>query len=258
MIDTHAHLYLEQFRDDVEAVVTRAKAAGLQYVLLPNVDAGTTEALMTLVDKYPDFMIPMMGLHPCSVNTDYQQELDHIEALLKKHRFCAIGEIGIDLYWDATYMKEQERVFRVQLDWAVALGKPVVIHARDSFQEIFTILKDYKHKDLFGVFHSFTGGVEEVKQIKALGNFYFGINGIVTFKNSDLKYALSEIGIESLLLETDAPYLAPTPYRGRRNESAYLPMIRDAVANALNLKSADVAKITTGNAVRLFNLHTFI
>lgn len=254
MIDTHAHLYLEQFDEDVDETIRRAKGKGVKQILLPNVDASTSERMMSLARRHPDFLVPMMGVHPCSVNEDFENELKIARAFLEKEAYCAIGEIGIDLYWDKTYYEQQDLVFRKQLDWSLEMNKPVVIHARDSFKEIFSTLKDYQNSGIRGVFHSFTGGKDEVAEIKDLGDFYFGINGIVTFKNSSLKDVLSDIGVEKLLMETDAPYLAPTPNRGKRNESSYLPLIRDVIANALGRDAAEIEELTSKNARNLFKL----
>jgi len=251
--DSHTHLYLDAFSDDLDAVVKRALEAGITKMLLPNIDTSTTEPVFTLAGKYPGVCFPMMGLHPTSVKENYLEELASIEKQLERPGIVAIGETGIDLYWDKTFIGEQEVAFKTQIQWAKDLKLPLVIHARDSFSEIFRMLDEAGTKGLSGVFHSFTGGTEELK--KALSyDFFIGINGIVTFKNSDLSEAASLIPHKRLLLETDAPFLSPVPFRGRRNESAYLVHIAAKMAEIFNLSAEEIGAITTRNALELFKL----
>jgi TatD DNase family protein len=251
--DSHTHLYLEAFKDDREQMIHRAIEAGVTRMFLPNIDPGTIEAMFGLADQFPAHCFPMMALHPTSVKEDYRIHLATIEQHLNDERIIAIGESGIDLYWDTTYIKEQEEVFRIQINWAKERNLPLVIHARDSFQEIFRILDAEGGTGLKGVFHSFTGSREDLQ--KALSyNFMIGINGIVTFKNSNLGGVVQEIPLERLLLETDSPFLSPVPYRGRRNESSYLMEIAKKVAEIYNLTKEEIGQATTQNALRLFQL----
>lgn len=254
MIDTHAHLYSDQLLPDIEGVIQRARSSGVERILLPNIDASTIETMMQLASTYPDEMVPMIGLHPTSVSQSFKEELEVMQGWLGKADFCAIGEIGIDLYWDKTFLVEQTEAFETQLQWAIDAQLPIVIHARDSFPEIICSLEKFKSSQLTGVFHSFTGGIDEVEKIEKLGDFMFGINGIVTFKNSTLSEVIPSIGLDRLLLETDAPYLAPTPYRGKRNESAYLGLIKNKIADILDLSPEEVDKRTTQNAIKKFRL----
>lgn len=251
--DSHTHLYLDAFNDDREEMIRRAIEAGVTRMFLPNIDSNTLEAMFRLADQFPSHCFPMMALHPTSVKEDYRNQLATIEQHIDDVRIVAIGESGIDLYWDTTFIKEQEEVFRTQINWAKERNLPLVIHARDSFQEIFRIMDDEGGDGLKGVFHSFTGTRKDL--IKALSfDFMIGINGIVTFKNSNLGEVVQEIPLERLLLETDAPFLSPVPYRGRRNESSYLVGIASRIAEIYNLTKEEIAQVTTQNALRLFQL----
>lgn len=252
IIDTHAHLYLSQFKDDIAEVIERAKEQGVERVFLPNIDSCTVTDLHELCEAYPDFCYPMMGLHPTSVKENYKKQLDVVEKLLGERKYIAVGEIGIDLYWDKTYFPEQQEAFRQQIRWAKDGGLPIVIHARESFREIYEILDVEADDSLKGVFHSFTGNEEDVKKILEY-DFYLGINGIVTFKNSKLADTVAKIPAEKLLLETDSPYLAPAPYRGKRNETAYVTNTAEKVAGLYGYSEEKIAAITTANALRLFN-----
>lgn len=251
--DTHTHLYLDAFNDDRDRMIARALDAGVNRMLLPNIDSSTIKAMYDLAEKYPGQCFPMMGLHPTSVKENYVLELKEIEKQLDRPGLVAIGETGIDLYWDKTFIKEQEEVFRTQIGWAKELKLPLVIHARDSFQEIFRILEHAGTEGLNGVFHSFTGDAEDLQKALSFG-FHIGINGIVTFKNSNLGEILKDIPKERLLLETDAPFLAPTPFRGRRNESGYLVQIASKVAEFYKMTPEELGALTTRNAINLFKL----
>jgi len=251
--DSHTHLYLDAFKDDREQMIQRAIEAGVTRMFLPNIDSNTVEAMFRLADQFPSHCFPMMALHPTSVKDDYRNQLAKIEQHLDDERIVAIGESGIDLFWDTTFIKEQEEVFRTQINWAKERNLPLVIHARNSFQEIFRMMDDEGGGGLKGVFHSFTGTREDL--IKALSfDFMIGINGIVTFKNSNLGEVVQEIPLERLLLETDAPFLSPVPHRGRRNESSYLLEIATKVAEIYNLTKEEIGQITTQNALRLYQL----
>jgi TatD DNase family protein len=251
--DSHTHLYLDAFDADRDLMIQRALHAGVTCMLLPNIDRASMEPLFCLVDKYPDHCFPMMGLHPTSVKENYTDELSSIEVALKRKDIIAIGETGIDLYWDKTFLKAQKEVFAAQIRWAMELDLPLVIHARDSFPEIFGVLDTTGGPGLRGVFHSFTGGKDELERALSY-NFMIGINGIVTFKNSHLEAIAREIPLDRLLLETDAPFLSPVPHRGQRNESSYLIDIAVKVSEIYNLTTEEIARITSSNAQELFRL----
>jgi len=251
--DSHTHIYLDAFEDDRDQMIQRAIDSGVSRMLLPNIDSSSVGPLLALTERFPDHCFPMMGLHPTSVKENYQEELKRIEEALGRKDFIAIGETGIDLYWDKTFLKEQEEVFSTQIAWAMELDLPLVIHARDSFQEIFAVLDRAGGPELRGVFHSFTGGPADLERALSY-NFMIGINGIVTFKNSNLGEVVRKIPTNRLLLETDAPFLAPVPYRGKRNESSYLPETATKVAEIHNLSKEEIARITTANAELLFRL----
>ncbi|MCB2197212.1 MAG: TatD family hydrolase [Bacteroidetes bacterium] len=253
LIDTHTHIFLPEFDDDRDQVIKNAQENGISQILLPNVDHTTTTSLLKLADKYPDFCLPMMGLHPTSVDENYQKELKKVEDWLAKRKFYAIGEIGIDLYWDKTYKSQQEDAFLHQINLAKKYNLPIVIHARESFDEIFKIVEKEMDDNLTGVFHAFTGNEKQADQIVDWG-FKIGIGGIVTFKNAGLDKVVSNIDINHIVLETDSPYLAPVPKRGKRNESAYIIYIAQKIAEIKNIAIEEVARITTNNAQQLFRL----
>lgn len=251
LIDSHAHIYLEQFGDDRDQVAENARQAGLSRIYLPNIDAGTIGDMLELCDGDPQLFRPMMGLHPTSVGEDYARQLETIGGWLAQRKFAAIGEIGIDLYWDKTWFKEQQEAFRTQLRWAMDKNMPIVIHSRESFQEIFDVIDQVNDGSLHGIFHSFSGTPEEARHILELG-FYIGINGIVTFKNSTLDQVVRDIDLDRLVVETDAPFLAPVPRRGRRNESAYVRYVAEKIAEVKQLPVEEVAHTTTRNAKNIF------
>lgn len=253
LIDTHTHLYLPEFDVDRHAVVKNALEAGIEKMFLPNIDSGTIDAVLQLCLDFPKVCYPMMGLHPGSVRENYIDELEIIKEHIHAGQYIAIGEIGIDLYWDKTFLKQQFSAFDQQLEIAGDMHLPVVIHARDSFNEIFSILDNHKESGLKGVFHSFTGGFAEVEKIIAY-DFFFGINGIVTFKNSGLDKVVDKIPLNRILLETDSPYLSPVPKRGFRNESMHLKYINDFLARLFNYTPEQFAEITSANALDLFNI----
>jgi TatD DNase family protein len=254
MIDTHSHIYLPEFDDDRSEVIANAREAGVEKILMPNIDEESIRSLIAVEEEYSGYCYAMMGLHPTSVKGDYSQHLNNIKYWLSQHDFLAIGEIGIDLYWDKTWEREQREVFRTQLNWAKKLGKPVVIHVREAFDAVFEELNKEYDERLRGVFHSFSG--TKVQALKALEypGFVLGINGIVTFKNSDLDKVLADIGTERLITETDAPYLAPVPFRGRRNQPAYMKYTLEKLADVFNLSSKEIDCITTKNAEELFGI----
>jgi TatD DNase family protein len=253
LIDTHTHLYLPQFDTDRDEVVSRAVDNGIVKMLLPNIDIQSIDEMLSSVNRYPGICYPMTGLHPTSVKSDYMVQLDKLEKLFNKQIFIAIGEIGIDLYWDKSLLKEQIISFRRQIAFAYDHNLPVVIHSREAFPEVFSVLDEFKGEKLKGVFHAFTGSLEDAEKAINLG-FKLGIGGIVTFKNSGLDHIVRETGPENLILETDSPYLAPVPYRGKRNESAYINIINRKLADIFGIKEEEMATITYSNSVSLFNL----
>ena len=254
LIDTHSHIYEDDFKDDIDDAIARLEQQHIYKVLLPNVDSGTIEKMHSLERKRPDLFYPMMGVHPTSINGNYEEELKTAKTHLSNRKYCAVGEIGIDLYWDKTFLNEQIIAFETQIQWAIEKELPIVIHSRESFDVICESLKKFDKKKLKGVFHSFTGDVETAEKIFSLGDFSLGINGIVTFKNSGLDKTVGQLPLEKLVLETDSPYLAPIPYRGKRNESAYLALIAQKIAEIKNIPVEKVAETTTQNALELFSL----
>ncbi|MGF1774443.1 TatD family hydrolase [Vibrio wakamikoensis] len=253
MIDTHAHIYASEFDQDRDEVVQRALDAGIEHILLPNIDLDSIEPMLATEAAYPQVCRSMMGLHPCYVDANVDQTLDTIHSWFDKHNFIAVGEIGIDLYWDKTYRKEQEHAFITQLNWAKEMDLPVVIHTRDSIEETLALLRSEQNGDLCGVFHCFGGTIEEAKAINALG-FHLGLGGVSTFKNSGMDKVIPELDLSKVILETDCPYLAPVPHRGKRNEPAYTELVLKRIADLTELSSKKVAQITTNNAKSLFSL----
>ena len=252
-IDTHTHLYLPEFDTDRDEVVSRAISNGISKMLLPNIDLDSVEPLLSAVGKYPGICYPMAGLHPTSVKEDYLSQLEKLEYIFTLHRFIAIGEIGIDLYWDKTFLREQLISFRRQIEFACERNLPVVIHSRDAFPEVFSVLDEFKGKNLKGVFHAFTGNINDAWKAIEIG-FKLGIGGIVTFKNSGLDKIVKETGPEHIILETDSPYLAPAPFRGKRNESSYICLVNKKLADIFGKREEEIASVTYSNSVELFNL----
>lgn len=255
MIDSHSHLYLEEFDNDRDAAVSRAKSAGLKRLILPNVDSDTIVRMEDMHSKYPSFTEMAMGLHPTSVTDDWKHILADMEKMFHEGgKFVAVGEVGIDLYWDATFKEQQIAAFDRQLHWAETFNLPVIIHCRNGLDEILSVFAGYEGSLPQCVFHSFGGNAADIDRIRRYGDFYFGINGIVTFKNSDLRSVLPVIGLERILLETDCPYLTPVPYRGRRNESSYIPYIAGKIAEEFKISTEEVSKATDHNASSFFNI----
>ena len=253
LIDTHTHVYLPEFDADRDEVIKRAVSNDVVKLLMPNVNVQTVDALLSVAERYPGICLPMSGLHPTSAKDDFRSQLDTIEDLFSKHRFIAVGEIGIDLYWDKTFLKEQIAVFREQVAFAIKAGLPVVIHSRGSFPEIFRVLEEFKGEKLKGVFHAFSGTLIDAEKALNMG-FKIGIGGVITFKNSGLDKIAKESGPDHIILETDSPYLAPVPFRGRRNESSWLPLINRRLAEILEMSEEQTASKTYLNSVELFNL----
>lgn len=251
--DTHTHLYLEEFDADRRQVVETALAAGVSRFFLPNIDGTSVLPMLKLADEFPENCFPMIGLHPTSVKENYRDGLAAIECWLSDRKFYGIGECGIDLYWDKTYAVEQEYVFRHHIDLARAYNLPLIVHIRESFNEVIRILKDVNKPDLRGIFHCFSGSTEQAKQAIGFG-FSLGLGGVITFRNNKMQETLKHIDLKHLVLETDAPFLAPDPFRGKRNEPAYIPRIAAKVAEIKGIELAEVAEVTTRNAVRLFGI----
>jgi len=254
LIDTHTHLYLDYFDSDRAETVRRAIETGVDTLLLPNIDADSIKPLMKMKDDFPEICHSMMGLHPSSVNKDYERELTFIHGELMKGGHVAVGEIGIDLYWDKTYLEQQEHALEIQLDWAHEFGLPFVIHMRESYHEIIMVINSKPRAGLEGVFHCFTGSLEQAREITGMG-FHLGIGGVLTYKNSGLPFVLEQIDPQWVILETDSPYLTPMPHRGKRNESSYLTLLLPILAQLWSTTEEDVAEITTENAKRLFKIN---
>ncbi len=252
LTDTHTHLYAQEFDVDRSAMIKRAIDSGISRLFLPNIDCQSIQPMLDLVWAFPENCFPMMGLHPCSVDEHVEAQLFQIQKWLKKRKFYAIGEIGLDYYWSLDFKEQQISAFKKQLQWAIQFNLPVVIHSRNSTADVISVLKEINHSKLKGIFHCFSGTEEEAKEIVSLG-FYLGIGGVLTFKNSGLDKAIENISIEYLVLETDAPYLAPIPYRGKRNESVYLIEVAKKLAELKHTSIENVAKITTENSKKIFN-----
>ena len=251
--DTHTHLYSEAFDMDRDEMMSRGLEAGVSRFFVPAIDSTYTEAMYALERKYPEHVFLMMGVHPIHIKEDYKKELNHVKTALKQRKFAAIGEIGIDLYWDKSTLKQQQDAFRTQIQWAKHYQLPIVIHCRDAFDEVFEVLEEEKSEDLFGIFHCFTGTMEQAH--KAISyNMKLGIGGVVTFKNGKIDQFLEQIDLAHIVLETDAPYLAPTPYRGKRNESAYITNVVDKLVDIYGLSFKEVAEITTQNSKDIFGI----
>ncbi len=253
LVDTHTHLYLKEFSNDIEVVIERAKKEGVTKFFLPAIDSGETAAMLDLENKFPGECFPMAGLHPCSVKENYKEELAFVEKLLSERKFAAIGEAGLDFYWDKSFIKEQYESLRAQAEWSIVYDLPLVLHTRDAMQETIDVIKEYDGKGLTGIFHCFSGTLQNAKDIIAQ-NFYLGIGGVVTYKNSGLAGIIKDIDLNYIVLETDAPYLTPVPFRGKRNESSYLKYIVQKIADIKNITVQQVAEQTTVNAEKIFKL----
>jgi TatD DNase family protein len=251
IIDTHCHLYLPEFSNEIDTFINSAKENGIKKIYLPAINSETTGALLSLEEKHPEICVAMMGLHPCYVKSDYKNELQKVEDLLVQRKFVAIGECGLDFYWDKTFIKEQYLALEQQVEWALHYNLPLILHTRNATQETIDVIKKYKSSNLKGIFHCFGGTYEEAKQIIDLG-FYLGIGGVVTYKNAGLDLVLKNIDLDYLVLETDAPYLSPVPFRGKTNEPAHLKIIAEKIALIKNVSYNIVADITSKNAERLF------
>lgn len=251
IIDTHCHLYSEEFDRDRKEMIDRAQAAGVEKFYLPNIDSSSIPGMLQLEKDYPGVCIPMMGIHPCYINENYKDELAQVEGWLQKRSFAAVGEIGLDFYWDKTYTAQQYEAFHQQIVWAKQYKLPIVIHTREAMQQSINVVKEHAGADLRGIFHCFGGSLDEAQQIISMG-FLLGIGGVLTYKKSKLKEVLKEINLEHIVLETDAPYLTPVPMRGKRNESAYIKYVADLLAEAKNTTFEEIARVSTTNANLVF------
>lgn len=255
LIDTHSHLFLEEFSEDLPQVMQRACEAGVSRIFMPNIDSSTIDALLAVCSQYPGYCYPMIGLHPTSVNETYEKELAVVkERLSAPNNFVAIGEIGLDLYWDKSFLKEQLLVFEKQIEWALEYRLPIVIHSREAFDYIYKVMQPYKDTPLTGIFHSFTGTPEEASRLLEFEGFMLGINGVVTFKKSTLPETLQQVPLERIVLETDSPYLTPVPNRGKRNESANVKYTFQKVAEIYRTELENVARMTSDNALKVFGI----
>jgi len=252
-IDTHTHLYDEQFDSDRKTSIQQAIDQGVEKMYLPNCDSSTIEGMLEVEKAFPSHCFAMMGLHPCYVKENVHDELAIMEAWLTKRTFSAIGEIGLDYHWDKTYINEQKKAFRTQIEWSLQYNRPIVIHTREATKDTIEIVKEYAPKGVRGVFHCFSGSVETARQIIDLG-FYLGIGGVLTYKNAGLQEVVQLIDLKHIVLETDAPYLSPVPHRGKRNESSYTLFIAEKLANLKGIDLTTVANITTENALKLFGI----
>lgn len=251
-IDTHAHIYHDDFKIDRQDMLQRCEDQGINKIFMPNVDHASIDGMLELESRAPGKCFAMMGLHPCSVKKDFERELYLVEDWLSKRRFSAVGEIGTDLYWDKTLFAEQQEAFTIQVNWAKKYSLPVVIHCRESIDETIAMVEKLQDGGLRGIFHCFSGSAEQANKIVKLG-FHLGIGGVVTFKNGGLDKVLPEIGVDRLVLETDSPYLAPVPHRGKRNEPSYIPLVATKIAELLDKPVSDIQTITTKNALALFD-----
>lgn len=252
MIDTHSHIYSEEFDLDRDEMLLRAKNAGVTKIILPNVDSESLPRMLAAESQNPDFCYAVIGLHPTSVKENYTEELALVRTELERRKYIAIGEIGIDLYWDNTFYKEQVIAFQTQVEWSISRNLPIIIHVRNSHEETIEALQPFREKGLKGIFHCFTGGKKEADEIFESGDFLLGIGGVVTFKNSGLAESLKNIPLEKLVLETDSPYLAPAPFRGKRNEPAYTALVRDKLAEVYGVTADLISSVSSQNAEKMF------
>lgn len=251
LIDTHAHIYDEKFADDIEEVLDQCREAGVEQIYMPNIDHTSIDSMLELEHRHPGQCISMMGLHPTSVKKNFEKELYTVEEWLNERRFAAVGEIGLDYHWDTSFAEQQQEAFRIQICWAKEFGLPIVIHTRDSFEDSIRIVEELHDERLRGVFHCFTGTAEEARRIREVG-FYVGLGGVSTFKNGGMDKVIPDLDPGQMVLETDSPYLAPVPHRGKRNEPTYIPLIAQKIAEYRNTEVEEIAEQTTANALALF------
>ena len=256
MIDTHSHIFSEEFKEDLSEVIARAKEIGVEKIFMPNIDDTSVEDMLNVCQAYPGYCFPMIGFHPTSVEgPDAIYKVREMKKhLVEGHPYIAVGEVGLDLYWDKTWLKEQQLILDEQIQWALEWNLPLVIHCREAFPELFQVLEPYKHTELTGVFHSFTGTVDEARELMDYSRFMIGINGVVTFKKSTLPEVLQEVPLTKLVLETDSPYLAPVPFRGKRNETSYVKRVAVKLAELYGMEIGEVERQTTENALKVFKI----
>lgn len=252
LIDTHCHLYAPEFAEDIDKMIQRARIAGVTRFYLPAIDMASEKDMLELEKRYPDICFAMQGLHPCSVKDDVKDALQHVEQSLTRRKFSAVGEIGLDFYWNRSFEKEQYIAFNQQIEWALKFDLPIVIHSRDSIEQTISVVREHQNGNLRGIFHCFNEGEKQASEIIALG-FYLGIGGTLTYKNSKLPAVLKNIGLENIVLETDAPYLPPVPFRGKRNESSYIVYVAEKMAEIKGVSPEEVSMITTTNALKIFS-----
>jgi len=262
IIDTHSHIYLDHFKADIDAAMKRCLEHDVSKIIVPNIDVASIKQIEQLCTAYPTICLPAMGVHPCSIQADWEEVLatvkHYIDTLLDRlpqKKIYGIGEIGLDYYWDTTFKTEQQAALKMQIEWAKALNLPIILHARNSFDDLFSIVSEMKDEDLTGIFHCFGGTIEEAQKIMQLGNFYMGIGGVVTYKNNQaLRDVLQEVPLEYLVLETDSPYLSPMPYRGKRNESSYVVYVAEMLATIKQVGLDEITEVTTSNARKIFGI----
>lgn len=255
MIDTHSHIFEPDFTEDLPEVVARAKEVGVEKIFMPNIDDTTVDAMLAVCRQYTGYCYPMLGFHPTSVDADAMPKVKEMRKfLVEGHPYIAVGEVGLDLYWDKTFLKEQQQVLDEQIQWALEWNLPLVIHCREAFPELFEVLEPYKETALKGVFHSFTGTVDEAEELVSYTRFMIGVNGVVTYKKSTLPEALKRIPMDRLVLETDSPYLPPVPFRGKRNESSYVKRVAQKLAELYDMEIGEVERKTTANALKVFKI----
>lgn len=255
MIDTHSHIFEPDFTEDLPEVVARAKEVGVEKIFMPNIDDTTVDAMLAVCRQYTGYCYPMLGFHPTSVDADAMPKVKEMRKfLVEGHPYIAVGEVGLDLYWDKTFLKEQQQVLDEQIQWALEWNLPLVIHCREAFPELFEVLEPYKETALRGVFHSFTGTVDEAEELVSYTRFMIGVNGVVTYKKSTLPEALKRIPMDRLVLETDSPYLPPVPFRGKRNESSYVKRVAQKLAELYDMEIGEVERKTTANALKVFKI----
>ena len=255
MIDTHSHIFEPDFTEDLPEVVARAKEVGVEKIFMPNIDDTTVDAMLAVCRQYTGYCYPMLGFHPTSVDADAMPKVKEMRKfLVEGHPYIAVGEVGLDLYWDKTFLKEQQQVLDEQIQWALEWNLPLVIHCREAFPELFEVLGPYKETALKGVFHSFTGTVDEAEELVSYTRFMIGVNGVVTYKKSTLPEALKRIPMDRLVLETDSPYLPPVPFRGKRNESSYVKRVAQKLAELYDMEIGEVERKTTANALKVFKI----
>lgn len=254
LTDTHTHLYLPEFKNDIDKVIKDSLQTGINRIFLPNIDNESIDPMLKLSQAWPQHVFPMMGLHPCSVQPDYEQVLENMRTLFNQHKFYAVGETGIDLYWDKTYIEEQKKALEIQIGWAKEMALPIVLHVRESFDEVFEVIDRHNDERLTGIFHCFTGNAQQAQHIIDYGGFKMGIGGVVTYKTSTLPEVLKNVPLHYIVLETDSPYLPPVPFRGKRNETPYILYVAKKLAEIYALSLDEIAEITTQNSKDIFNI----